>query len=129
MFQISDRSSLMVLCRALITAKFGDDDLAYIEELHSSPIMAELCMKAYDAQVEAARKDCNQALVNILVERRSAALHEDLLELVRKDIQKHNHSPVWKKWSVAERTRYVEIVLSPFVATPELIENLLNENS
>lgn len=107
---IEDKFELLALHRALFEAKFVEDPRDPV--VPGSRIIANLANRLVD---ELAAKDPKWQ------QWRNAAQHTERVDVVRRRIAE---SSKWKSWSAAERRDYVEILLSPLVGDPALLDEL-----
>jgi hypothetical protein len=122
-FVVAEDHELHALLKTLLEAKFNPDPQN--PEVSASPVVAELCRRAVAAVVEAER-----AAGRIDRAGRTIAWFRDVrghsaLEVVRRRIDETATLAVWKEWTNERRRDFIRMLLSPFEADEEIVNELL----
>ena len=122
MLVIEDDILLNALLVALVTVKFEarPEDTG---EVASSPLVAEVCNRTYEALMAAERAKACFGTAQRLEDSRSA---EDK-PLVRQAIQSHiqHHKSYWASCDLGQKHEFVRILLSPYTASEEFIDDIV----
>lgn len=112
--EITDKNSLLVLMTAMYIVKWEiSDDNAHVDELIGSPFFARSYNDVTDAVIGldlAGWMQCKKWEHWRAVERRP-----EELEMIRERIKR---MLPWRAWFAEQKRQMVEILLSPFKATP-----------
>src|SRR5205823_3403797 len=112
-----------VLMKGLYIVKWDSDDSnSTVFELVGSPYFAKLYRDLVDESMhkDAWKPDATKKWVRW----RSIEARPEQLERTRARIQRM--MPKWSSWSQDQKREMVDILLSPFVATQETIEELIS---
>jgi hypothetical protein len=120
--EILDRGMLLALMKALYVIKWeSDDEDATVFELIGSPYVAKLYNDAVDEiiRLEAGKPDAIKKWAHW------RAIEEHPAQLQRTRDRIRRKMPIWSSWSEQEKRQMIEILLSPFVAAPETLHELI----
>lgn len=120
--KIADKQTLSVLLTSLYVSKWeSDEENAHVAELSGSPSFAKLYNDAVDEMIrlEAGRPDA----VRNWQRWRAIEAHPDQLERTRARIKSIR---LWPSWSREQKQQMLLFLISPFMATPATLEQLLS---
>ena len=122
-FVVTDEAELRALIKALIEAKFHP--APECPEVQGSPSVARLCERAVEAIAQ-----CEESKGKSGNADRTRAWFRDVrnnlvLTAVRRQIAEHADSKLWIEWPAEKRAEFVRMLLSPYVADDDLVNELI----
>lgn len=123
MLIIEDPNLINALLKALCVVKFDvpvEDEAAIVA---GSPLVAQVCNLTYEALIAAEHKRGRHDSARILEEGRTCQNTLALSQVYHhiKFVQQH-----WEKWTHEQKAEHVRTILSPFVATQEIIDSVIS---
>ncbi len=124
MLTITDFDELHALLKALLALKFETEAFdSNIAEVAWSPFVAAAANKVYDAAISAARSANQLDYVRSLEDGRTLANYPWIANVARRYVDKFRET--WNRWSAEERACNCRLLISPYIASDEQINELI----
>jgi hypothetical protein len=124
MFIIERFDQLNALVRALHAAKFtvpAEKNPIFA----GSPILADVMDEAYDALLAAAVTEVEKNIARSFRTGRALKKRDDVQRVVLEHLRLTCQDRIWGQWTKQDRFDFVRILIRPYCADDELVEDLL----